>query len=215
MTKHSRRAGRQSGFTLLELLLALFLLVILSGALYGSYFALINGREQATAGMEARRELRGTLDLLRRELSATIYSKNALYYSNGVNPLHFIVEDKDLFGKPASTLAFTAVAPPDGSGRPVSDQLELKYQLQDSSGKLLLTRQVKDLHYSGEAGRYPQMEALEGFLVECLNGDKWVKSWDTSINAGLPKAIRVTIRVKEGDKTFDYSTTATPRMPLS
>jgi len=55
------------GFTLLELLIALALLAILSAALYGTYFSLMRGREVATAGMESRRELRVTLDMLRRE----------------------------------------------------------------------------------------------------------------------------------------------------
>jgi general secretion pathway protein J len=156
--------------------------------------------------MEARRELRKTLDQLRRELSATLYSKSD-------KRQHFIVEDRDLFGKPASTLAFCAIAPPDDSGRAVSDQVDLKYQLQDSSGKMLLTRQAKDLNFTGEAARYPQMESLEGFLVECLIGDKWVKSWDTAINLGIPNAVRVTITVREGDNTFNYSTVAIPRIP--
>jgi general secretion pathway protein J len=207
LPKHSSRV-RQGGFTLLELLLALSLLVILSGALYGSYFALIKGREQAVEGMENRRELRVTLDLLRRELSATLYNKND-------KKLHFIVEDRDLFGKPASTVAFSSIAPPDSSGRTVSDQLDIKYKVLESSGKMLLTRQAKDIHFPAEAILYPQMESLEGFLVECQIGDKWVKSWDTAINLGLPAAVRVTIRVREGEKTFEYSTVATPRIPVS
>jgi len=47
------------GFTLLELLVAMSLLVIIVGALYGTYFALVRGRTPPVAGMESRRELRG------------------------------------------------------------------------------------------------------------------------------------------------------------
>jgi general secretion pathway protein J len=56
------------------------------------------------------------------------------------------------------------------------------------------------------------MENIEGFLVECQNGDKWVKSWDTAINAGLPKAIRITITVRDGDNAAAYTALATPRV---
>lgn len=196
-----------SGFTLLEILIALALLGVLAGALYGTYFSLIKGRESAVAGMEARRELRTTLDLLRRELNSALYSRNN-------KRLHFSVENRDIFGKPASLLAFTSIAPPQPGGLIISDQLDLKYEIVERDKQMVLTRQAKDLYHSGEAARYPQMESIEGFLVECQNGDKWVKVWDTAINFGLPQAIRITVTVKDGDKTADYTLLAMPKVKL-
>lgn len=195
----------RKGFTLLEVLIALALLGILAGALYGTYFSLIKGRESAIAGMEARRELRTTLDLLRRELSSVLYSSKN-------KRLHFSVENRDIFGKSASVLAFTAIASPQPGGQVISDQIDLKYEIVERDKQMILTRQAKDLYNSGEAARYPQMESIEGFLVECLNGDKWVKIWDTAINFGLPKAIRVTVTVKDGEKTADYTVLAMPKV---
>jgi len=195
----------RKGFTLLEVLIALALLGILAGALYGSYFSLIKGRESAIAGMEARRELRTTLDLLRREINSALYSRNN-------KRLHFSVENRDIFGKPASVLSFTAIAAPQPGGQVVSDQIDLKYEIVEREQKMILSRQAKDLYYGGETARYPQMESIEGFLVECLNGDKWVKIWDTAINFGLPKAIRVTVTVKDGEKTADYTVLAMPKV---
>lgn len=206
MPPSSSRCSR-SGFTLLEVLIALALLGVLAGALYGTYFSLIKGRESAVAGMEARRELRTTLDLLRRELNSALYSRNS-------KRLHFSVENRDIFGKPASLLSFTALAPPQPGGLIVSDQLELKYELVERDKELILARQAKDIYHSGEAPRYPQMESIEGFLVECQNGDKWVKVWDTAINFGLPQAIRITVTVKDGEKTADYTVLATPKVKL-
>lgn len=198
----------QRGFTLLELLLALTLLVILCGTLYGSYFALVRGRESAGEGMESRRELRTTLDLIRRELNATLYRSSD-------KRLRFVVEDRDRYGKPASTLAFTALAPPDAGGSTVSDQIDVRYSIVESDGKMVLARQARELRFSGDGQRYPQMERLEGFLVECLNGDRWVKSWDTAINMKLPKSVRVTVTVTEDGKPVEYSIIATPRIGAS
>ncbi len=192
------------GFTLLEVLIALALLSLVAGALYGTFFSLTAGREAAIAGMEARRELRSSLDLLRRELSAA-------YYGRGNKRLHFVVEDRDEYGKPASTLEFTAIAPPSpDSGS--SDQIVVRYQPVVTDQKMVLTRQSRDLYLEGDPPRYPQMEELTGFLVECYDGGKWVKSWDTSINMGLPKAVRVTVSVKDGERTVDFSTIATLRI---
>jgi general secretion pathway protein J len=195
------------GFTLLELLIALALLGVLAGALYGTYFSLIKGRESAIAGMEARRELRTTLDQLRREINSALYSRNN-------KRLHFSVENRDIFGKPASVLAFTCIAPPQPGGQIVSDQLDLKYEVVEREQQMILSRQARDLYHAEEAARYPQMESIEGFLVECQNGDKWVKIWDTAINFGLPKAIRITVTVKDGEKTAEYMVLATPKVKL-
>lgn len=204
MLPSSYRRSRR-GFTLLEILIALALLGVLAGALYGTYFSLIKGRESANEGMEARRELRTTLDLLRREINSAQYSKNN-------KRLHFSVEDRDIFGKPASVLAFTAIAGPDDSGQVVSDQVDLKYEILEREKKMILSRQAKDLYHAGGEDRYPQMESIEGFLVECQNSEKWVRSWDTAINNGLPKAVRITVTVKDGEKAAAYSVLAVPRI---
>jgi general secretion pathway protein J len=194
------------GFTLLEVLIALALLSLVAGALYGTFFSLTAGREAATAGMEARRELRSTLDLLRRELSGAFYNGRS-----GNKRLHFVVEDRDEYGKPASVLEFTAIAPPSPDNGS-SDQVLLRYQPLVTAGNMVLTRQSRDLYLEGDPLRYPQMEELAGFLVECYDGSKWVKSWDTAINIGLPTAVRVTLSVKDGERTVDFATIATPRI---
>ena len=185
--------------------MAMSLLVILSGALYGTYFSLMRGRDIAVTKMEARREISTTLDQLRRELSAAFYNReNKL--------LRFVVEDRDYFGKPASTLDFTAIAPP-SEGLQVSDQVQIAYVPVEKDGKIILARQAKDLYANIEPLRVPQMEELEGFLVECsADGVKWRRNWDTALDFGLPRYLRVTLRVKEGEKTMEFSTVALPRV---
>jgi general secretion pathway protein J len=212
MTRNPKPETRNrfaGGFTLLELLVAMSLLVIVVAALYSTYFGLMRGRDTAVAGMESRRELRETLDLLRREISSASYKNKS-----GDKKLqdHFIVEDRDNFGKPASNLDFTTLAPPGSGSQPLSDQQAVAYRSVVEDGKLTLMRQSKDIFLTSDPVPYPQVEELEGFLVECLNGDKWIKSWDTELNHGLPKTVRITLRVKEGDKTVDYVTIASPRI---
>jgi len=200
---------RNSGFTLLEVLVAMALLVIISGALYGTYFSLMRGRDLATADMDKYRELRTTLDQVQRELSASLYTKQS---PRDDLKLHFVVEDRDYFGKPASTLSFDYTAPPRSDSLRASDQVDVSYQVREDDQKLSLTRQARDRYATGKPLPYPQMDELEGFLVECYDGAKWVRTWDTALNfSGLPKAVRVTISVKEGGKTVGFSAIATPR----
>jgi general secretion pathway protein J len=203
------RTVADRGFTLLELLVALALLVILSGALYGTYFSLMRGRETAVAKMAERREVSVTLDQLRREISAVFFNKQNLQNLKENLKPRFVVEDRDFFGKPASTLDFTALAPPRGDALPASDQVRITYRPVEKEGKIILARQARDRYTTIEPLPYPQMEALEGFLVECsADGAKWVRSWDTALNFGLPRYVRITLRVKEGEKSLEFSTVA-------
>lgn len=203
--KSETRNAFAAGFTLLEVLIALALLAILSGALYATFFSLTKGRDAASSSMEGRRELRGTLDTLSREISAA-------FYNGRDKRLHFVVEDRDLFGKPSSTLSFTTIAPPRTDDRPGSDMMEVSYRMADKERQLMLMRQARDLYRTVDPLPYPQMEKLEGFLVECFDGGKWVRSWDTTLNPGLPKSVRITLMVKEGEKSVGLTAIATPRV---
>jgi len=199
--------SRNKGFTLLEILIAVVLLGILAGALYGSYFGVVRARERAASGMESRRELGATLDLIRREVSSAMYSRND-------KRLRFVVEDRDNFGVPSSTLELTTLAPPSGLSRSESGIMTVQYRMAEKDKKRTLTRQERDLIFDGPTAvpAYPQMERISAFLVECYDGSKWVKSWDTAINGTLPKSLKVTVQVEEEGRPVEFSVFATPRI---
>lgn len=194
-----------SGFTLLEVLVAMLLLVIVAGALYSSYFSVLRARERADEGGEQRRELRGTLDLLRREIDGA-------FYRTDDKRLRFVVEDRDIFGKPASTLELVTVAPPSADERPASDLILVKYGVKERERQLGLNREATDLLGSTKPIPYPQMESIEGFLVECYDSGKWVRSWNTELAPKLPERVRITVTVRDGETTADYSVIARPRL---
>jgi general secretion pathway protein J len=192
------------GFTLLEVLIALLLMAILSGALYGTFFTAVKSRDRATAQMEPLRDVRGTLDMLRREIDAA-------FYSTTNKRLHFVVEDRDIFGKPASTIDFTTITTPLAGRVPSSDMIEVRYEPSENGNNIILNREEKDIYLENQPVSYPQIDEIKGFLVECYSGGSWVKSWDTTLNHSLPQAVRVTITIQDGDNTSDYSITAVPR----
>jgi general secretion pathway protein J len=202
--------SRNRGFTLLEVLIAVVLLGILAAALYGSYFAVLKARERAAEGMEARRELGNTLDLLRREIDAALYTSSD-------QRLGFIVEDRDNFGQPASNLELTTLAPPSplGDGRKESGIIDVQYRMVEKENQQqILTRKEQDiLLESTTVPDYPQMERISSFLVECSSdGSNWVKSWDTKLNGRLPKIVRITVQVEEEGKPVEFSVYAAPRV---
>jgi general secretion pathway protein J len=199
--------SRNSGFTLLEVLIAVVLLGILTAALYGSYFGVIRARDRASTGMESRRELGATLDLIRREVSSAIYNSTD-------KRLHFVVEDRDNFGAQSSTLELTTLAPPAiGQERRESGVVIVTYRIAEKNKKRILIRQERDLFSEEkEIPTFPQMETISSFLVECFDGSKWVKSWDSSINRALPKNVRVTVTFEEEGKPVEFSVLSLPRV---
>lgn len=199
--------SRNKGFTLLEILIAVVLLGILAGALYGSYFGVVRARERAAAGMESRRELGATLDLIRREVSSAMFKHND-------KRLRFIVEDRDSFGAPSSTLELTTLSPLADLSRGESGIVTVGYRMTEKDGKRTLTRQERDMVFNAPdvTAAFPQMERISSFLVECYDGSKWVKSWDSAINGALPKAVKVTVQVEEEGRPVEFSMLATPRI---
>lgn len=203
-----RRASSGScrGFTLLEVLIAVTLMALMFGALYGSYFAVIRARDRASDGMEARRELGATFDLLRREIASARFVR-------GDKQLRFVVEDRDVFGQPASNLELTTLAPPADPSRRESGVVNVRYRIAEKERRLSLTRQERDvLMEASSSPSYPQMETLSSFQVECFDGSKWVKSWDTALNGSLPRMVRVTIQFVENGTPQEFSLLAGPKV---
>ena len=195
------------GFTLLEILIAVVLLGILSAALYGSYFTVLRARETVFEGMEARRELGSTLDLIRREFAA------APVYNRDDKRLRFVVEDRDNFGKPASSLEMTTVTATAGQGRQESGISTIRYRLVEKDKRYILMRREQDVFFeSADAKEYPQMERISSFLVECYDGSKWVRSWDTALNFKLPERLRITVQVDENGHQVEFSALAYSRV---
>ncbi|QEM69900.1 prepilin-type N-terminal cleavage/methylation domain-containing protein [Geobacter sp. FeAm09] len=204
--------SRNKGFTLLEVLIAVVLLGILTAALYGSYFTVLRARERSAEGMEARRELGNTLDLLRREIGSALYKSTD-------KKLKFIVEDRDSFGRPASNLELTTLAPPStlSTAQKESGTIDVQYRMvEQENQRLLLTRKEQDvlLDTATTVPAYPQMERISSFLVECSSdgGTTWVKSWDTTLNGKLPKLVRITVQVEEEGALVAFTVYTAPRV---
>ncbi len=203
--------SRSKGFTLIEVLIAVGLLSILTAALYGSYFGVIRGRDRASSGMESRRELSSTLDQIRREVASLIPVTTGTI-SDQLKP-RLIVEDRDYFGLPSSTLTLTTQVPSTGYLRKESGVVTVTYQIEEKGGRRILTRQERDI-FSEEktVPSFPQMEQISSFLVECYDGSKWIKTWNTTVNGRRPTAVRVTVQVEDEGKKVEFSTLATPQV---
>lgn len=198
-------AADRGGFTLLELLVALGIAAIILIAATTTLFSLNQAQQQADQQMEGQRAMRNSVDLLRRELESVLFSPQD-------KRLRFQLQDRDFYGKPASILSFTTVAPP--LEAKVSDQMIVIWQVAERDGKLRLVRGSRDYFSRDDLERpdYLLLERIDSFLVECFDGSKWVRSWDTELNRALPRRLRVTIGLPMQERVASFQFLVQPRI---
>jgi prepilin-type N-terminal cleavage/methylation domain-containing protein len=153
-----------SGFTLLETLVALFLMVILSGALYGTYSDHEKSR-QGRVRYRALRDVRATLKCFAGDCRGLYNNKKQEPSFRGRRP--------DIFGKPSSTLDFTAVTIPAGAA-PLH-LIRVRYMPKEKDGKLLVMRDER-MYFWTLTRRPIRRWKKYRVSVECYNGSTWVKA---------------------------------------
>lgn len=187
-----------AGFTLIEILLALALSGLLLAGVYGTFFSLSSATVRAREEMEATRSIRGTLDLIRRELASARFRRDSDRH-------RFVLLDRDRYGTPASEITLSTITPPSPQG--VEDQALVTWRTIERENRVMLVRESIPSHRLGDPVAYPHMEGITGFLVECHDGSKWIRTWDAAVNGRLPERVRVTITRDEGGSERSYSIT--------
>lgn len=188
----------QGGFTLVEILIALALAALLLAGVYGTFFSLAGATARARQEMEKTRSIRGTLDLIRRELASARFVRESDRHP-------FILLDRDRFGMPASVITIAPTTPPVPG---VEDQAIVTWRTIEREGRVILIRESIPSHRTGDPLPAPVLDDVKGFLVECYDGSRWVRTWDARVNGRLPLMARVTITLSdEGvDRTYLVST---------
>jgi general secretion pathway protein J len=170
------------GFTLLEVLIAVAILSIVLTALYGTFFMSSRAMEDMDESMTKLQETRKAIDILRRELESAYYKED--------NEKTFVkVLDKDLYGKQATQLEFTAFT----TVRPGLSKIS--YYMEEKDKKRTLFKKIGSSFGKEESEGTDIMEDLDEFTIEAKYQDKWVKTWDTGITKKMPDEIKISLSV--------------------
>lgn len=189
--------GRRRGFTLLEIILAMGLIVGLMGAVYGFYHQVGRIRRDAIARAEAITAQRAVMDFLTGELrSATVYPylNLGLQYDGQTRELRFMT--LSLPGPAAWAVRSSADEPippehdiqwvgyrvrwaEDEDGQPVNLGLERTCQ------KVMAAETAEEADVMTVDAIAP---SVRFFHVECFNGTDWVQEWTAR---DLPLAVRI------------------------
>ncbi len=202
------RTTRPTGFTLIEVVGAFFLMVVVLVFITGIFVE--NGRQRAAATelMRERLSAIGTLALVAADLESAILLTPKEGADPQDHPWQFVADDSGEFG--ATSLKFvTQNAPATNSGENVSSWVKVAYHLEaeDETG-WTLQRWLSLRPPSQDGDEFPDSSddgwarvaiGVSDFGVRFLDSEgNWVDEWDSTYQAPsqmLPEAAEITIEL--------------------
>ncbi|MEI8042765.1 MAG: type II secretion system protein GspJ [Verrucomicrobiota bacterium] len=189
--------ARRSGFTLMEMLLALAVSAIVLAGIGGVFYSAIRLRERTAALVDAAAPLHQALAFLRRDLL-------------GVMPPGGVLAGDFRVGAISSGMAqaygiqFSTTTGIIRDDVPWGDIQDVAYELRDpvernyAGGKDLIRSVTRNLLPTAtqDAEEQRLLGNIQSLQVACFDGTDWRDTWDSSLgDTNLPVAIRVRIQL--------------------
>jgi len=157
-------------------------------ALYATFFSVFRAADASEAALDRKIEAGRTLDRLARDVRSA-------YFEPGSEETRFLAVRKD--GQMELGMAvFTRSAPEASMG----DMAGVRYYVgpgsEDEEG-LSLYRESWDL-FMEERARVELIGDIDGFGLEFFDGREWSGAWDSTLNGGPPKAVRIEVALGDG-----------------
>jgi general secretion pathway protein J len=198
-----------NGFTLIEVLLAMAILVVVMSVVYGSFSTAGRNVEQAEAARDETDLARTLLSKLTDDLGNAYYDPNMKLVGQNVN-LTILYGKKAEAGEgddkvrrdSLSLTTLTNWRKPDSKE---TELLEVGYffkEKPDGSGYSLYRREKRELSTDVpplEGGvEYEITDRVEGLQFRYYNGTTWVDEWYTRTLRGLPQRVELTLTLDTG-----------------
>jgi len=193
-------AFTQRGFTLIEVLISLTLLTVVLGAVYSSFFTVQRAIERFDNVSIKYHEARTALDIIRREIESSILKTE----ESAKDKTLFVIKDRDVFGKNTSSLDLTSFSFKGYNLNAAS------YFVKENNGRLDLLKTEAPAGIKAKGYTLEVMENIEGFTVETLFYNKWVRTWDSVKTKKLPGLVRVIIEFEDNGRMVRLTEYARP-----
>lgn len=223
-----RRPGRghARGFTLIEVLLAVTLLLGVATAVYSSMHTSFETKNMVTTLNDRHHEARQVIGRIAKELRQAFLREqllDSMREEDAVFVTRFKGQDDELYFQTTAHMRLQA-------GARESDQAEVHYFLKrgnrDSpykSGQTLYRRESKRIDDDPEKGGqvWPVLDGVKELKFEYWDDAKeigdnaWESDWDSNDNQTLPARVRITLVLvseRERGKDVRFVTQAAPRL---
>ena len=193
-----RRACRQSGFTLIEILVAISILAIILTSVYGIFSSVSVARGRLDADSEDYHRARVIFDRLGRELRGS-------YFRQGNPGLAFSSTAQDNDTLQELELTTTAVSPLSLGGAGISwVYYRLVPDQEDAARRMVLLRSEQPAYLTAndqiDAGMMRLAAGIETLSVRFYANDQWQISWNGHTSGGLPEMVELTLQLRTEDQ---------------
>ena len=187
------------GFTLIEVLLAVFIASIVMAVLYASFFQIIKAKEKVEEELELYHEARVIFSKMTKDLATAFPRGNVNSVISNTNSDYFIGGQEGNF----STLTFTSLSRTPAKNAKESDQTEISYFIEPTENDLelfsLMRRDDPTIGIDGGGSEYPISERIVEFTLSYLGepststeNQELAFEWN-SVESSLPNAVNVNI----------------------
>ena len=187
---------RSSGFTLIEVLIAVSLTAIVLSSIYGVFTSVFLARERVLAESETSQIGRVLFERLGREL------RGAWVPTTQTPGAKFFLATTDRDGRPELRFA-TASTTLAATGR--GGMASLRYGLQPMPegpiDRLYLVRSEEPYHLRDrlDSGSYPLTGNVKSVTWRFYGADGWVDSWSAAQSNSLPQLVEMTVILLDQD----------------
>lgn len=210
---------RKSGFTLVELLVAMAIIITIVTMVYGSYFATSKSAQACDAGLTILQQGRKVLQQMAQQIRCAYADSNqvsanmaAASPQKEIMPenitSYFRGDSNDSSGEILHLVTTHGIF----SSRQQDGLFDVIYKFDASTATLFLsqTRFAGKVRNIAERGSWrPLAENVESVELAFFDGQKWLPMWDFEQERKLPYAVKISITCKdESDRQYCYSSVA-------
>ncbi len=208
------------GFTLLEVLVSMAILVIIMAALYSAYTTNVEAIQIARQNGEVHQTARIVLDRMTKDLQSALIEVSV---SSDKIKLGLVGEDREIDGRRADRMDFTTVTHlPLTEKGPASDLCEIGYLIEENSeDKVLVLLRRDDPSVDEDFTKGGSLQEMARNVLEFNltyqdsmgeESDKW-NTLEGMPASGLPLLIKVRLVLKdELNREHVFSTTVHPEL---
>jgi len=179
---------RNSGFTLVELLVALAILAVIVTAIYATLFNVLTTRENIQSNIDRLRSFRRFSATFTQEVRSSFFIPgDSLSIWSGTG-------GASSTKKKLADLSMTFFTYPSGQTRSAG-LMAVRYSAAKTDKGITLYRELWN-PYRGKSGEKSEvMEGIRGFRALFFDGRQWVESWDGVSEKAPPAAVSVMVDI--------------------